>query len=61
MLMKSKKLPKYVLERTSGAYQYKRNVPDKLKAIIGKKTFRHSLGKTYDEMIARLPKTYIKR
>ena len=55
MLMKSKKLPKYVLERTSGAYQYKRNVPDKLKAIIGKKTFRHSLGKTYDEMIARLP------
>ncbi|MEY8119609.1 tyrosine-type recombinase/integrase [Falsihalocynthiibacter sp. BN13B15] len=54
-MAKSKKLPKYVRQRTWGAYQYKRNVPKRLISVVGKETIYHSLGSTYSEMITKLP------
>jgi hypothetical protein len=50
-----KKLPKYVRQRTWGAYQYKRNVPKRLIGGVGKETIYHSLGSSYSEMITALP------
>lgn len=50
-----KKLPKYVRQRTWGAYQYKRNVPKRLIGDVGKETIYHSLGSSYSEMITTLP------
>lgn len=50
-----KKLPKYVRQRTWGAYQYKRNVPKRLIGEVGKETIYHSLGSSYSEMITALP------
>jgi len=53
--MVTKKLPKYVFQRKWGSYQYKRNVPNRLKTLIGKATLYRFLGKSYDEMIVSLP------
>jgi integrase len=50
-----KKLPKYVFERADGSYRYKRNVPKKLWPYLGKKTLYRSLGRTYEEMLAKRP------
>ena len=51
----TKKLPKYVRQRSWGAYQYKRNVPKHLIQRVGKSTLYHSLGDTYAQMIINLP------
>ena len=51
----TKKLPKYVFQRQWGSYQYKRNVPKRLKTHLGKATLYRFLGKSYDEMIVNLP------
>ena len=53
--MATKKLPKYVFQRQWGSYQYKRNVPNRLKTHVGKATLYRFLGKSYDEMIVNLP------
>ena len=53
--MVTKKLPKYVFQRKWGSYQYKRNVPNRLKTLIRKATLYRFLGKSYEEMIVSLP------
>jgi len=52
---KTQKLPKYVRQRSWGAYQYKRNVPKHLVQQVGKSTLYHALGDTYSQMIINLP------
>lgn len=49
------KLPKYVFRRPNGSYRYKRNVPKDLRSVIPKQTLYRQLGRTYDEMVKRLP------
>ncbi len=51
----TKKLPRYVRQRSWGAYQYKRNVPKHLIQQVGKTTLYRSLGDTYSQMIINLP------
>lgn len=53
--MYAKKLPRYVFQRKSGTYQYKRNVPKRLRARLGKETLYRALGQSYAEMIKALP------
>ncbi|MEY8096314.1 tyrosine-type recombinase/integrase [Falsihalocynthiibacter sp. S25ZX9] len=50
-----KKLPKYVRQRSWGAYQYKRDVPKHLRVKAGKATVYHALGTTFMEMVKNLP------
>ena len=41
---KMPKLPAYVFRRSNGSYRYKRNVPKKLRQLIGKDTLYRQLG-----------------
>ena len=38
------KLPRYVFRRANGSYRYKRNVPKRLRHLIGKDTLYRQLG-----------------
>ena len=52
------KLPAYVFRRANGSYRYKRNVPKKLRALIGKDTLYCQLGDSYATAIKALPKVH---
>jgi hypothetical protein len=53
---KMPKLPAYVFRRQNGSYRYKRNVPKKLRHLIGKDTLYRQLGESYSEAMYALPK-----
>jgi integrase len=48
-------LPRYVFRRANGSFRYKRNVPLKLRALIGKDTLYRRLGDSYREAMQNLP------
>ena len=48
------KLPAYVFRRQNGSYRYKRNVPKKLRPLIGKDTLYRQLGESYSEAMNAL-------
>ena len=52
------KLPPYVFRRPNGSYRYKRNVPNKLRPLIGKDTLYRQLGDSYAEAMQNLPKVH---
>ena len=52
------KLPPYVFRRPNGSYRYKRNVPKKLRPLIGKDTLYCQLGDSYVEAMQNLPKVH---
>ena len=52
------KLPAYVFRRANGSYRYKRNVPKKLRPLIGKDTLYRQLGDSYAEAMKALPKVH---
>ena len=52
------KLPAYVFRRPNGSYRYKRNVPKKLREVVGKGTLYRQLGESYAEAMRRLPKVH---
>jgi len=52
------KLPSYVFRRANGSYRYKRNVPKKLKSLIGKDTLYRQLGEGYAEAMRNLPQVH---
>ena len=52
------KLPPYVFRRPNGSYRYKRNVPKKLRPLIGKDTLYRQLGDSYAEAMQNLPKVH---
>ena len=52
------KLPAYVFRRANGSYRYKRNVPKKLRHLIGKDTLYRQLGESYSEAMKALPKVH---
>ena len=52
------KLPAYVFRRANGSYRYKRNVPKKLRPLIGKDTLYRQLGESYAEAMRALPKVH---
>ena len=49
------KLPRYVFCRANGSYRYKRNVPKRLRQLIGKDTLYRQLGESYSEAMKALP------
>ena len=53
------KLPAYVFRRQNGSYRYKRNVPKKLRPLIGKDTLYRQLGESYSEAMTALPKVHL--
>ena len=53
------KLPAYVFRRQNGSYRYKRNVPKKLRPLIGKDTLYRQLGESYSEAMKVLPKVHL--
>ena len=53
------KLPAYVFRRQNGSYRYKRNVPKKLRHLIGKDTLYRQLGESYSEAMNALPKVHL--
>ena len=53
------KLPAYVFRRQNGSYRYKRNVPKKLRPLIGKDTLYRQLGDSYSEAMNALPKVHL--
>ena len=53
------KLPAYVFRRPNGSYRYKRNVPKKLREVVGKGTLYRQLGESYAEAMRRLPKVHV--
>ena len=53
------KLPAYVFRRQNGSYRYKRNVPKKLRHLIGKDTLYRQLGESYSEAMKVLPKVHL--
>ena len=55
---KMPKLPAYVFRRSNGSYRYKRNVPKKLRHLIGKDTLYRQLGDSYAEAMKVLPKVH---
>ena len=55
---KMPKLPAYVFRRSNGSYRYKRNVPKKLRQLIGKDTLYRQLGESYSEAMKVLPKVH---
>ena len=55
---KMPKLPAYVFRRSNGSYRYKRNVPKKLRHLIGKDTLYRQLGESYAEAMKVLPKVH---
>ena len=56
---KMPKLPAYVFRRQNGSYRYKRNVPKKLRPLIGKDTLYRQLGESYSEAMTALPKVHL--
>ena len=52
------KLPAYVFRRPNGSYRYKRNVPKKLREVVGKDTLYRKLGESYAEAMLKLPKVH---
>ena len=52
------KLPAYVFRRQNGSYRNKRNVPKKLRHLIGKDTLYRQLGESYSEAMNALPKVH---
>lgn len=48
----------YTQKLPSGAWRYRRPVPDRLKTVIGKDNFVKKLGKTYAEALAAYPKVH---
>ena len=50
---KMPKLPAYVFRRSNGSYRYKRNVPKKLRQLIGKDTLYPPTGSGDAEVICR--------
>ena len=56
---KMPKLPAYVFRRQNGSYRYKRNVPKKLRPLIGKDTLYRQLGESYSEAMNALPKVHL--
>ena len=57
---KMPKLPAYVFRRQNGSYRYKRNVPKKLRHLIGKDTLYRQLGESYSEAMNALPKVLLR-
>ena len=53
------KLPAYVFRRQNGSYRNKRNVPKKLRPLIGKDTLFRQLGESYSEAMNALPKVHL--
>ena len=53
------KLPAYVFRRQNGSYRYKRNVPKKLRHLIGQDTLYRQLGESYSEAMKVLPKVHL--
>ncbi|MDA9899502.1 tyrosine-type recombinase/integrase [Planktomarina temperata] len=49
------KLPRYVFRRANGSFRYKRNVPERLRPLIGKATLYRQLGDSYREAMQALP------
>jgi hypothetical protein len=49
------RLPRYVFRRSNGSFRYKRNVPERLRPLIGKATLYRQLGDSYREAIQTLP------
>jgi hypothetical protein len=45
--------------RQNGSYRYKRNVPKKLRHLIGKDTLYRQLGESYSEAMKVLPKVHL--
>ena len=56
---KMPKLPAYVFRRHNGSYRYKRNVPKRLRPLIGKDTLYRQLGESYSEAMNALPKVHL--
>ena len=52
------KLPSYVFRRANGSYRYKRNVPKKLRGLIGKDTLYRQLGDSYAKAMRTLPQVH---
>ena len=52
------KLPRYVFRRANGSYRYKRNVPKRLRHLIGKDTLYRQLGESYSEAMTALLKVH---
>ena len=52
------KLPAYVFRRPNGSYRYKKNVPKKLREVVGKGTLYRQLGESYAEAMRKLPKVH---
>ena len=48
-------LPRYVFRRANGSFRYKRNVPERLRPLIGKATLYRQLGDSYREAMQALP------
>ena len=53
------KLPAYIFRRQNGSYRYKRNVPKKLRPLIGKDTLYRQLGESYSEAMKVLPNVHL--
>lgn len=49
----AKHLPRYVSISKTGVYQYRRRVPDTLRATVGRREIKESLGKDYAAMLKR--------
>ena len=49
------KLPRYVFRRANGSFRYKRNVPLRLRILLGKDTLYRQLGDSYREAMQNLP------
>ena len=49
------RLPRYVFRRSNGSFRYKRNVPERLRPLIGKATLYRQLGDSYREAMQALP------
>ena len=49
------KLPRYVFRRANGSFRYKRNVPERLRPLIGKATLYRQLGDSHREAMQALP------
>ena len=49
------KLPRYIFRRANGSFRYKRNVPERLRPLIGKATLYQQLGDSYREAMQALP------
>lgn len=51
-------MPRYVQQRPSGLFRYKRNVPTRLIERLGRTHIYRNLGHSYDNMIKLLPKAH---